>query len=226
MIVIMSLWRNDEHHEIHERVKALLSKSCVGEEVAFLWAVGDSTDDTESILREYEEKNRRLIQVVNVDTGIFEEDLVSRRTRLSQSATKMFDALGMYFIATDYACLHESDLISPSDILGRLLSSGGGNPCAGWPVINLTGTPQFYDIWAYRHTNGRYFTPDEKRPDHLIQVHGFGSVWIAPTWMVANRVLRADAIRELCDQWRREGHPMYCDPSIIIEQPVGLWVAR
>lgn len=223
MIVIMSLWCNDEDRGIHERVRALLSKTCLDHEVALLWAVGDSSDNTEAILRQYEQLSGRMIRVVNVDTGVQGEDAPTRRVRLSQSATLMFAALERYFGDSDYSCLHESDLISPANVMDLLLIGGNGHPCAGWPVINLTGTPQFYDIWAYRHRDGRFFVAEEHQPVLPFRVHGFGSVWVAPTWLVSNRVMKAYAIRELCAQWRDEGHPMYCDPRVIIEQPVELW---
>lgn len=225
MIVMMSLWRNDAAQMLDARMIHLAEKVSVNHEIEWLWAVGDSTDGTESRLRSFAAMYPR-IHVINVDTGIIGEDLDTRRIRLSLSATQMFAALGLHYFESNYACLHESDLSSPVDVVDRLLGAGLGQPCAGWPVIDIGSGAQFYDIWAYRHRDGTYFTPSEPRPDSTFRVRGFGSVWIAPTRLVMDRAMTKFAIRELCEQWWHKGVHMYCAPGVEITQPRSLWVPR
>jgi len=120
----------------------------------------------------------------------------------------------------NFACDHESDLQSPSDVLDRLLACP--LPSAGWPVITLNGSPQFYDTWAYRDLQGNHFQA-ETRLLGLTEISSFGSVWMAPADMFRGRVLDEECVVGLCKQWRNEGAKLTVDPSIIIEQPVDLW---
>lgn len=225
MIVVMSLWRNDADRNLRERALHLLSKTSAHHDVGFLWAVGDCDDDTwgqlQQILEEFSFK--KDIMMIRVDTGIVGEDVDTRRERSSATATAMFGFIKTYYAQAKYVMLHESDLQSPPDVIDRLLAAGGGNPCAGWPIIKLNGDTLFYDTWAYRYTGGAYFFAESPRPQHPFNVRGFGSVWVAPLGLVAGRVLKRLAIRELCEQWWAEDVPMFCGPDVIIEQPVGLW---
>lgn len=225
MIVVMSLWRNDANRNLRERVLHLLSKRSNKHKVAFLWAVGDCEDDTrEQLLKIIDEFSfKRDIMLIRTDTGIVGEDVDTRRARSSATATAMFAHLKTYYAEAEYVLLHESDLQSPVDVIDRLLLTGSGQPCAGWPVIDIGSGPQFYDTWAYRYTAGDYFTAGAPQPQYPFRVRGFGSVWAAPAHLVAGRVLKRFAIRELCEQWWEEGVPMFCDPRVIIEQPTALW---
>lgn len=226
MVTIMSLWRNDASRQLESRAAHLLSKVSV-HGLNWLWVVGDSTDDTEKLLRDIAKQARkdsgkdiRIIVANNPD--VVGEDTDTRRIRSSRTATAGFARIPQN---ADFLLLHESDLVSPPDVIDRLLGAGQGRPCAGWPIITLPGAagPQFYDTWAYCDTRGLYFTAQQTRPSAPFRVNGFGSVWIAPASLVRGHEMRTLAIRDLCGQWRAEEVPMFCDPNTEIVQPVGLW---
>lgn len=231
MIALVSLWRNDADRNLEERAYHLMEKTSRSHAITLVWGVGDSADDTAAKLREYAQKMfgehwYLRVRIVDIGTGIMGEDLDSRRRRLGESATILFsklpntqDLFGPY----THVVLHESDLLTDHYVVDHLFNAAEGAPCAGWPVIDIGNGKQFYDIWAYRHLNGRYFTPDEQAPRSLIRVLSFGSVWIAPIDMVAGRTLDQSCIKGLCAQWTQEGHHLYCDPSIVVVQPRGLW---
>ncbi len=225
MVVVMSLWRNDANRNLRERALHLLSKGSAVHTTLYLWAVGDCDDDTWDKLAEIVDEHEFTHDIIllGADTGIIGEDVDTRRARSSATATRMFGFLELYRDEADYVLLHESDLQSPPDVIDRLLKGGGGNPCAGWPIIKLGGDTLFYDTWAYRYVHGTYFFAESPRPPQQFSVRGFGSVWVAPTRLVAGRVLKRFAIRELCEQWWGEGVPMFCDPRVTIEQPTSLW---
>lgn len=226
MIEIISLWRNDADRRIEDRVEHLLSKRARNHQVVWSWYVGDSDDDTLHRLDELAGHERNC-NVRTADTGIEGERIEVCRQRLSLTATKAFSMINT---KADFVLLHESDLISPADVADRLLDAGNGEPCAGWPEIELASGKQFYDVWAYRDLEGALFRAQAphvrqwaKMRHGPFRVGGFGSVWIAPAELVAGRRMSALAIADLCAQWRLEGVPMWVDPAIKIEQPVDLW---
>lgn len=220
MIVVMSLWRNDAARGIAQRIDHLLSKQTfVSDQVRYIWAVGDSSDETEAILRGYAGDN---IEVVRYDSGHEGADALDCRRRTSHTATEMFKRVR---ISDEHACLHESDLKTPQTVLATLseLCRRLG-PVAGWPVIDLGKGHQFYDTWAYRHLDGRRFLSTERRPGLPFNVSSFGSVWMAPAALVRNRSLHpSGAVVDLCGQWRDESVQMWVDPSITVVQPRELW---
>lgn len=221
MIVIMSLWRDDANRDFRRRVNHLLSKTSRYHEIEYLWGCGDAVDNTPALLKAALPASRG--HVVDVTTGIAGEEVTGRRIRLAKSASMLFDLIPL---DADYVMLHESDLLSPIDVVDRLLEAGGGNPTAGWPVIQLGGEELFYDIWAYKHRNGGYFGQREPRPSNIIEVDSFGSVWLAPAHLVRGRTLDQTCIRSLCAQWRSE-HVMMCvDPTTKITQPTSLWTPQ
>lgn len=214
MIVVVSLWRNDADRNILCRVKHLLNKYSNKEDVRWLWGVGDCSDDTEKILRAVISPK---VEIVNVDTGIAGETLATRRHRLAVSASILFTRIRK---TDDLVCLHESDILSPEDVLDRLSSI---NPTAGWPILNLKDGSVFYDTFAYRHLKGHYFSPKEKKPDQKFQVSSFGTVWMAPASLVQGRILGDDCVVDLCKQWRTEGIELFVDPNVTVVQPTDLW---
>lgn len=216
MAVLMSLWQNDADRQIHARVEHLLSKICLSAPpLRWLWAVGDSADNTELILRSYSDRDPR-IQVVRYDSGLIGMDTITRRRRSGFTASGMF----MHVTMDDlFACLHESDLRSPADVVDRLL---GPEPTAAWPIIRINGRAQFYDTWAFRDVTNTYFGAND-RLEKKTEVASFGSVWVAPAHLVRDRKLVDNAIVDLCTQWRNEGIRLFVDPSVTVEQPVELW---
>lgn len=219
MIVVMSLWRTDAARSLEARVSHLLAKTASGHDVRWLWAVGDSADDTEARL--VASAAGRPVTVVRCDSGIGGEDAASSRRRLAVAGTRLFAALRD---SDDIACLHESDLVTPPDLLDRLLA--GKTPAAGWPTITLNGHPQFYDTWAYRTIAGDHFRPDMRPPSGPFEVGSFGSCWAAPARLVRGRQLDEECVVGLCGQWRREGVRLWVDPAIPVVQPASLWVMR
>lgn len=219
--VIMSLWRNDAHRRIHERVEHLLSKVSTKTELRWLWAVGDSTDYTEDILRAYAAVNQR-ITVVRHDVGVQGEANAPSRLRTATTASRMFNDLPA---DAALALLHESDLHSPHNVVDLLLATDK-LPIAGWPVIDIGNGEQFYDLYAYRSLHGLNFTPDEPRRPRVFEVGSFGSLWLAPASLVRGRVLDGRAIVSLCEQWRDEGVKLWVDPRVTVTQPSDLWTWR
>jgi hypothetical protein len=185
--------------------------------VRWLWAVGDSNDETEARLREI---GGDRATVLYFHSGVIGEHVQASRKRTSMTATAMFRHLTD---ADDFACLHESDLVSPPDVLDRFLAND--MPVAGWPTICLDGGIRFYDVWAYRGVDGRHFGADQAASSTM-EVGSFGSCWLAPVSLVRDRVIGEDCVVDLCRQWRSEGVRLWVDPTIQIEQPVDLWEAR
>lgn len=228
MIVIVSLWRNDAERDLLRRMEHLYAKTAEHQDLRWLWVVGDSVDATEKLLRRYALRDRRIsvIERSFEETG---EDVVTRRRRSSWTATQAFAELHH---DADFVCLHESDLITPLDVLDRLLASGEGRPIAGWPTLcpEVGGPVLFYDIWAYRGCDGRNFQStfpyhESYRWRDPFQVGSFGSVWLAPAHLVRNRVMRDEGCVELCAQWQQEGISLLVDPMILVQQPAHLWSA-
>lgn len=217
MTVVMSMWRNDVHRGLLARVRHLLAKTSTNG-VRWLWVIGASSDETEAMLRQYESDS---VTIVRHDTGLVGEDTPTRRLRGSQTASAMF----RHVLKSDSrACLHESDLQSPSDVLELLAKTS--LPVAAWPVIQFPDqAPQFYDIWAFRDLSGVSFSAGMRRPVSPFQVGSFGSCWLAPAVLVRNRVIGSECVVDLCSQWRREGHQLTVDPRVTVTQPVDLWVA-
>ena len=243
MITIMSLWRNDADRDLEVRVEHLLSKSSSrGLAICWLWITGDNDDDTEARLRRlvrmrnHPERDQLNVRIVRHDTDIVGIDAETRRCRGRVTASAMFRHLE--FGGDDCAILHESDLVTPADIVDELIDThracealtGEPTVVAGWPMIEIApGHPQFYDIWAYRDLCGVQFSP--KRPFaqgwnrnlQPFEVGSLGSVWLTPTALLYDRTIEAHAVLELCEQWRVEGVRLWADPRIKVIQPIELW---
>lgn len=229
MIQILSLWRNDATSHLIKRANHLLHKTSE-QGVSWLWGVGDCTDQTAALLEAHAARmvGDVLVRVVNVDTGIVGEDAATRRARGSASASQLFHQLDPL---ADYAMLHESDLVSPDNVADELLAAGDGVPMAGWPVIQLNGRFQFYDIWAYRDMTGNPFLPEKPYSPQYTRVgpfrlRSFGSVWVIPAAILRDRTITTEAVVELCGQWAAEGIELWCDPRVSVVQPVELWEAQ
>lgn len=223
----MSFWRDDETRQIEQRVQHLVSKLGIAR---WLWIVGDSSDRTEKILRNFTDLDRR-IHVFTANTGITGEDLETRRLRISATETLAYAALGA-FDDIDYVIQHESDLRTPDDVALKMLPHVTGKTAvAGWPTLELDNRVLFYDIWAYRGLDGQHFGPRapyhrDYRADRPFEVASFGSVWMARRSLWFDREIKKDCCVELCQQWRAEGVRLLVDPTIPVEQPRGLWTAQ
>jgi hypothetical protein len=181
----------------------------------WVWVVGDSTDETEAILRAAADTDKR-ITLVRHDTNIEGTDPKTRVRRISQTYSAGFDCVDP---EDDYWCLHESDLQSPTDLIGQFLASGLC-PVAGWVKLD----EMFYDTWAYRK-NGRMFSNYEPRPSEPFQVDSFGScaMWQAEDLRAGLRVEAMDFV-EISEKLRARGRTLWVDPRITIVQPRELWI--
>jgi len=223
-ITMISLWRNDANRKINDRIKHLLEKNREG--LRYLWVVGDSTDHTEDILRWTAEHHDNIV-VLRYDTMIVGEDLVTRWERLSACVNAAFAAVRK---EDDYVIVHESDIISPEDIVDKLVNHAreGRCPIAAWPMLGLV----FYDVWAYRaynndgkltHFKNNYPYHDVYKPDEPFRVMSCGTLWILHAkdarWIrVVDR-----AVVEVCDILTTNGAQIWVDPTIIVAQPKDLW---
>lgn len=216
-VVIMSLWKNDQRRNLTGRIEHLLSKTYPA--LRWVWVVGDSQDDTERILMEAALIHSN-IEVVRWDTGITAEDSNSRVLRLSQTANAGLDCVRR---DDDYWIIHESDLISPPDLVERFLATGKC-PIAGWVTLGPGGV--FYDTWAYRR-NGAMLSNSTPRPAELFELDSVGSVWMMHAEDVrAGMRCERKAVLDLCRQMKAAGRRFWCDPGIDIIQPKELWESR
>lgn len=227
-VAVMSLWRNDEHRSILDRMNHLTKKSYPNRR--YIWVYGDCTDDTQSFLRLYADLAKLEqgieVQLVQHDTGIQGESKrvvdANRLTRLSQTANA---GLAAVRDDDDFLMIHESDLLTPPDLIERFLDNAaqGRCPVAGWPVLNVSGRTLFYDTWAYQDMHGRYFTNAEQRPDRPFQLLKFGSVAMMHGEDARAIRMTDGAFREICEKLVERGRSLWCDPTVTVEQPVSLW---
>lgn len=218
-VVVLSCWSNDAGRRLDGRVAHLVSKLHAG--VRLAWLVGDSTDDTFERLHWsiFAHGLEGTVTLVQRDTGIRVRGFEDRIARLSLTLTYMLELVDE---SDDVAIIHESDLLSPPDVVERLLAMP--LPSAGWPVLALNGRELFYDTWAYR-VDGANFTNDpphspryRERVPFVVDSAGSVTAWNAAD--VRRRRVAADAIVGLC---RDVGRPVHVDPTLEIRQPRELW---
>lgn len=229
-IAMVSLWRNDAERFIARRMNNLAGKLGV---TRWIWVVGDSTDPTEQVLRDFSKD--KPIKVIRHDTGIVGDTPEFRLLRLSHTVNAALDDLGPL---DDYMLLHESDIQSPEDVavkLNAVLLNTGGQVAAGWPVLpGAEPGPEhelFYDTWAYRK-NGQCFAngwPYHPAFNHAeaFEVDSVGTVWIAPAVDFREGVrCRVFGAVELCRELKARGRRIFVDPTLRIVQPRELWKAQ
>ncbi len=226
-VVMCSLWRNDCNRRLVDRVEHLLAKCETYPNLRWVWVVGDSTDDTAQALAElsygYE------VQVVDIgDTGIEGDDHTSRLRRLSETGNEWWN----WIDDAEYVMVHESDIVSPPDVVNRLVAHAerGRCPIAGWPTIKLRGEQgvnYFYDTWAYRKDGRRFsndvpYHPCYRYPEPFM-VDSFGTMYLFHAEDVPLVHFQDNAVLDLCRQLRQQGRTLWVDPTLIIEQPRALW---
>lgn len=226
-VIMCSLWRDDERRNINFRMAHLAYKQYHYPDLRCLWVVGDSSDGTEGILRDFA-KGFDHITVLRHDSRITGEDMHSRLRRLSDTASTWFRNMD----DAEYVMVHESDLISPPDVVGQFLAhaEAGRCPIAGWPVMADGDSHIFYDVWAYRY-QGKRFGPNppylRTLPDtDVFTVDSFGSCWMAHAHDLRNFRMNGRAVLDICDHLRSLGRELWVDRTIVIEQPRDLWVER
>jgi len=226
-VVMCSMWMNDAHRQLAERAAHLLAKAESYPNLRWVWIVGDSTDGTAQALRDL--SVGYPVTVVDIgSTGIVGDDMVSRLRRLSVTANHYL----RYADGADYILMYESDITSPANLVNLLVAKAerGVCPVAAWPVINLTGTPQFYDVWAYRK-DGVLFTANAPyhscyKPDKPFVVDSFGTCFMFHAEDAPFVHMDKRAVLDLCQHLREQGRTLWVDPSIVVEQPIALWEAR
>lgn len=228
-VVMLSLWRNDEERRIGERMRHLTSKTYPA--LRWIWVCGDSDDATGEILREYAAE----MQYEDKDIAVIEHHtpwthgagMAHRLKRISASVTE-----GLHTVrkSDEYVIVHESDLVSPPDLVERFLLTG---KC---PIAAVTWLPQeggsryFYDIWAFERHGARFANVPPYhacwKPDQLFEVDSVGSCWMMPAQPIRDYGIccHIEATREICKKLRRRGHTFWVDPTIEVIQPRDLWV--
>jgi len=226
-VAVMSLWRNDSERFIKNRMSALLHKTYPNRR--YIWVYGDCNDDTDDFLETgvgLAATRGIEVELIRHDTGIPGESKRvvddSRLRRLSQTANAGLAAVRE---DDDYLMIHESDLITPADVIERFVANAneGRCPIAGWPILKVGGQTLFYDTWAYQDMSGRYFTNYEVAPSAPFQLRKFGSVAMFPAADAREIRMTDGAFREICEKLEGRGHSLWCDPTIIVEQPTELW---
>lgn len=225
---IISHWRNDAEKSLEQRAAHLFNKTG---DVCHVMVVGDSDDSTLQTLVKLAEK---YIQgggaaiVRDMKTGIEGDDPDTRLKRLS--ATLNY-SLALVPAGCEYVMLHESDLISPANIVEMFLANPAALPGAGW--VTLGDGDVFYDTWAYRR-NGTRFTNDPPyhpcyQPARLFEVDSAGSVLMFHAEDVCGpngARCETGAIVEICDKLRQRGRQIWVHPQIRIVQPLALWKSQ
>ncbi len=216
-VVMISFWRNDMNNRIEERTQHLLAKSYPN--IRYVWAVGDSTDETEEYLWSLAENDKR-ITVIRHDTNIEGDTPDIRLQRLSLTA----NAGLMEVRKTDkWVCIHESDLVTPVDVIEQFIATGK-DVVAGWVTLGEI----FYDTYAYRKdgvkfTNHAPYNP-VYRPDEPFELDSVGSCWIFPA--KAGIYCTIGGCVEMCDNLKKQGYAIWCEPRIRVVQPIDLWTSR
>lgn len=216
-VVILSFWRDDMAKRIEERTQHLLSKSYGN--LRFVWVTGDNSDDTEGYLRSIAAKDKR-VSVIRFDSGMEGEEPNLRLERLSRTADVGLQAIRKGDV---YGVIHESDLVTPVDVIEQFIATGkdvvGGSVWLG----NL-----FYDTFVYRidgvrFTNEAPYHP-KYNPNEMFQLDSVGSCWMFP----ARSGVRCTkwGCLEMCDNLREQGYTIWCNPLIRVIQPIDLWVSR
>lgn len=216
-VVALSFWRNDMGKRIEERVHHLLGKSYGN--LRFIWVTGDNSDETEEYLRGIAAQDKR-VSVIRFDTQIEGDEPNIRLHRLGLTANAGLEAIRK---GDTYAMIHESDLVSPVDVVEQFIASGK-DVIAGFVWLGDI----FYDVYAYRKHGVKFSNHAPYFPDFdmhgLNELDSVGSCWMFP----ARAGLRCTigGCVEMCDNLRAMGYKIWCDPRIRIEQPIDLWTSR
>ena len=229
----ISMFRWDAGKHLVRRVSHLLAKRGVDK---WIFMVRPEMDMTAAMLQTYEGAKVNVIQ----EWWPAVED---RMIRLSVAADVALSAATD--AGADRILWHESDLISPTDVVG-LLARTDGTIVGGWPVLPGHETPaelmlhtgavrldteKFYDTWGYRH-QGERFTNEPPyapayRPDAPFQLDSVGSVALIDASAIRRGArFSPGAFVNLCGTARAGGGTVWCDPRVKIVQPLELWVIR
>lgn len=227
-VMMASLWRNDTQRLLAERVMHLLEKAEMWPNLRWVWAVGDSDDDTAQALLDL--SHGYDVRVIVADSGIRGDDPKTRLRRLSVTANALWAAVQP---DDDFVLVHESDLITPYDVIPRLTehAKSGHCPIAGWPTLEIRpGHKVFYDTFAYRSDGVRFTNnpPYHKRyrPNELFAVDSAGTMLMFHAEDAPHLHMTDEAILDVCRQLRGLGRIIHVDPTLEVIQPHSLWIPR
>jgi hypothetical protein len=140
----------------------------------------------------------------------------------------------------DMLIFHESDLVSPYDLIERFLSNAdlqmGKEIVLGTfpycPSISYTGDhPFFYDTWGCRPDgsglmfNNTYPYWKDFWWSPALKMHTVGSCWLTPARFARNLVIERLACIEMSRKAASQGMPIYMDTSIRVAQDSDLVTA-
>lgn len=224
-VVMCSMFRNDVSRQIVDRAEHLLAKSESYPALRWVWVVGDSTDDTAQTLRELSVGYD--VRVIDLgDTGIPGNDAESCLRRLSVTGNEYFK----YGDGAAYMLIHESDIISPADIVNRLVAHAESSRCpiAAWPTLEIhPGVKCFYDVMAYRKDGVRFRNHPPYHPgyraDRPFTVDSAGTILMFHAEDCGNVIMDKRAILDLCWHLRELGRDIWVDPQLECQQPLSLW---
>ena len=218
-VLMMSIWRNDANRHFDRRVQHLLGKTYPN--LTLLWLVGDSTDETETLLRNTGDPR---VTVIRRDSAIEGEDSQTRIRRLNRAAHDLLDAVPD---RVDYCVLHDSDLVTPLNIVERFLATGKC-PVAGVPMLDYGSHKVFYDTLGFSRDGRNFSNHKPYHPcytaDALFEVDSFGACYMFEAKDARDGV-RPDQFAMVGFSWKLKeihGH-LWVDPSIEVIQPVDLW---
>lgn len=225
-VVMCSMWRNDEDRQLLDRAMHLLSKCESYPALRWLWVVGDSSDRTAERLGMLcgGYSNIRVVDIG--DTGIKGDDMPTRLRRLSVTANHYFK----YVDGADYVLIHESDIVSPPNVVNLLVANAerGICPVAAWPTLEVKpGHKLLYDVWALRKDGKRFNHTYPYHPcykaDKPFVVDSAGTVLLMHAEDSGSVLMDKHAVLDLCWHLRELGRDIWVDPTIEVVQPHSLW---
>lgn len=227
-------FKGDVGKHIKRRAHHLLEKTGVDH---WFWGVREDNDMTLTYLRTVERAAGGRVTVSVEDFPAWENRILHLSVigDLGLSAACEADA--------DRVLIHESDLLTPADIVERLAATPG-SVVGGWPMLAHDGTPEelmlyqgamrfnepgvFYDTWAYRAAGKRYKNDppyhEAHDPGRPYQLDSVGSVaLIDAAYLRRGARMFPEGFVGLCNSIRRLGGTVWCDPSVPVVQPLELW---
>jgi hypothetical protein len=182
---------------------------------------GDSRDEGETFRRLKAQDYKVPTKVIKHDTGIERYGSVVNDRRfecLSRSANAALGAIAEDRWA-DYILLIESDLLYPPNLVDALVLSADSIDSFGAVAPTIWAGPYFYDVWGFVNKNNDSVGPVWD-PTELTELNSVGSVVLYAAEPIYNG-LRFDArcMRGLCEDLRKEGLTIWCNPGIRVNHP-------
>jgi hypothetical protein len=224
-VLMVSMWRNDAGRGIEQRAHHLLAKAVHYPNLAWRWIVGDSVDGTAETLRQL--SAGYPVQIVDIgDTGVEGDDHAANLRRLSLTGNHYFSGAAAF----DYLLIHESDIVSPPNLVNLLVAHAeqGRCPIAAWPTLEIKpGVKVFYDIFCYRK-DGQMFSNHPPyhpayRSDRPFVVDSAGTVLMFHAEDAGEVIMAKQALLDLCWHLRELGRDIWVDPTLEVVQPRSLW---